>query len=302
MDILWEALSRSLLDLNFLYYAMGLVSGGALVLAVALAVKGGALPPDSWAARHAQKVRTALPAVLVLSVGTLVAGLQGGLERPVQAWHGWDFTHWFYAIEGNAVGVIQDALRNPVLDYLLVLVYTVGAFSLYFTPFFVLVALGRGRSAMRISVTMMAIWAVGVVFYLFFPVYEVWVTASPDYPYGWTDVDPILFEYLPEARGSWGYQTALNNNFPSLHVALSCGIAMALWLAREKWLAIPSTVVAAGVTLATVYLGIHWLSDVAAGLLLAGGAAWLAHKRLPREEPPARRVPVTSPGLAQEAR
>ena len=288
MDVLWDSLARSVMDLNFLYYSMGLVSALGLVLATTLAVRKGKLDQDSWWARHAEKMRTAIPAVVVLSVTTLIAGLEGGLERPVQAWHQLDFTPHVYAFEGDAVERIQDALRHPVLDRVLVAIYTVGAFSLYFTPFFVLVAMGRGRSAMRISLTMAAIWAVGVAFYLFFPVYEVWTTSSPDYPYGWTNVEPVLFEYLPNAKDSWGYQTALNNNFPSLHVALSCGIAMSLWLARERWLAIPATFIATGVTLATVYLGIHWLVDVAAGLLLAGGAAWAVHRKVAREETPFR--------------
>lgn len=281
--MLWDALAGSLLDLNFLYYSMGLVSAFGLVLATTLAVRKGALAQDSWWARHAEKMRGAVPAVLVLSLTTLLAGLQGGFERPVQAWLGWDFTPYVFGVEGHAVEWFQDTFRHPALDYVLVTVYTVGAFSLYFTPFFVLVALGRGRSAMRIACTMACIWAVGVVFYLFFPVYEVWTTASPDYPYGWTHVHPVLFDYLPDAKASWGYQTALNNNFPSLHVALSCAIALSLWLARERWLAIPATLVAAGVTIATVYLGIHWFLDVAAGLLLCGAAAWAVHKRVPLE-------------------
>lgn len=282
-NVVWDALSRSLLDLNFLYYAMGLVSVGALALAVWVGIRGGAIQPDSRFAKHVQKMRTAIPAILVLSVTTLAAGLQGGFERMVTNALGWDFTPLFYALEGNLVERIQDALRNPVLDYVLVTIYTVGSFSLYFIPFFILVALGRGKSALRVSLTMAGIWAVGIVFYFLFPVYEVWTTASPDYPYNYTQVEPVLFEYLPEARESWGYQTALNNNFPSLHVALTCGIATALWLAREKWLAIPATVIAAGVTLATVYLGIHWVLDVIAGFALAGGAAWLAHRKVPQE-------------------
>ena len=300
MDVLWDALAGSVMDLNFLYYSMGLLSALGLVLATTLAVRKGSLRQDSWWARHAEKMRSAIPAVLVLSLTTLIAGLQGGFERPVQAWHGWDFTPWVYALEGHATEWVQDTFRHPALDYVLVTIYTVGAFSLYFTPFFILVGMGRGRSAMRLAGTMSLIWAVGVVFYLFFPVYEVWTTASPDYPYGWTHVHPILFDYLPDAKDSWGYQTALNNNFPSLHVALSCGIALSLWLARERWLAVPATVIATGVTMATVYLGIHWVVDVVAGLALCGGAAWFMHKRVPQEERVFRLFTRRRPAPAEE--
>lgn len=288
MDILWRALSGSVLDLNFLYYSMGLVSVGGLVLASFAIQRQGRLAASSPFARHVERMRGALPAVLVLSLTTLVAGMQGGLERAVQAWHGWDFTPLVWRIEGNLTERFQDAVRSPALDYLLVMVYTVGAFLFYFVPFFILVALGRGKNAMRIAVTMAIIWGVGVVFYFLVPVNEVWMTAGA--PYHYTHVTNVLFERVPSAATSDAYMLAVNNNFPSLHVALSCGIAGALWSGRERWLAIPGTLIAAGVVVATVYLGIHWLVDVVAGLALAGGAACIAHRRIapePEVGPPA---------------
>lgn len=280
LEAVWRAFTNSLLDLNFLYYTMGLVSILGLSLAAALLVRGGRIAAESRFARHVERMRGALPAVIVLSLTTIAAGMQGGLEHQVQAWHGWDFTHIAWQIEGNLTERIQDAMRHPALDVLLVTVYTAGAFLLYFTPFFVLVGMGRGRNAMRIAATMACIWAVGIVAYFLLPVYEVWTTADPRYPYGWTHVENILFEHIPSARDSPAYLTALNNNFPSLHTALSSGIAAALWFGREKWLAIPSTLVAAGVAVATIYLGIHWVIDMVAGLILAVGAAWLVHRRV----------------------
>jgi membrane-associated phospholipid phosphatase len=157
-----------------------------------------------------------------------------------------------------------------------------GSFSLYFVPFFTLVALGRGGNALRVAVTMAGIWAVGILFYFFVPVNEVWLAAKdPSYH---LHVVNVLFERLPSAKVSDAYQTAVNNNFPSLHVALSTGIAMALWWGRERWLAAMATVVALGVTVATRYLGIHWVSDVVAGLALAAGASWSAHQIVLRRQ------------------
>ncbi|HEX2022896.1 MAG TPA: phosphatase PAP2 family protein, partial [Candidatus Thermoplasmatota archaeon] len=272
-------LRASLLDINFLYFLMGVVSVGGLSLAAAAMVRGGRLDPDSGVARHVARMRGALPAVVVLSVTTIVAGVQGGLERTVQTALGWDFTPHVHALEGDLVARVQAAIRNPILDVVLVSVYTAGAFLLYFVPFFALVALGRGRSAMRVACTVAGIWAVGVVCYFFLPVKEVWYS-------GLGGAQPILFEYFPEYDHSPTYMNSIDNNVPSLHTALSCGIALALWLARERWLAIPATAVAAGITMATMYLGIHWVTDVATGLLTMGAAAWLAHRRLPREERP----------------
>lgn len=281
-DLVWSAISGSLLDLNFLYYTMGLISVGGLVGATFALQRADRLRPDSRWAKHVARMRTALPAVVVLSLTTLAAGIQGGLERAVQAWHGLDLTPLVWALEGNLVERFQDAARTPALDYLFVTVYTAGSFLFYFIPFFVLVALGRGKNAMRIAATMAIIWGVGIVFYFFVPVSEVWMTASE--PYGYTHVQNVLFEHVPSARTSDAYARATNNNFPSLHVALTCGIASALWFGRERWLAVPGTFIAVGVTIATMYLGIHWVADVIAGLALAFGAAWLSHRRIAPEE------------------
>jgi len=280
-DVVWRAITRSVLDLNFLYYTMGLISVGGLALATLALQKAHKLDPESPFAMHVARMRGALPAVLVLSITTIAAGLQGGFERAVQAWHNLDFTPLVWAIEGNVVERFQDWARHPVLDYVFVSVYTAGSFLFYFVPFFLLVAMGRGHNAMRIAATMAIIWAVGIVFYFFVPVNEVWMTASA--PYNYTHVTNVLFEHVPSASTSDAYALAVNNNFPSLHVALTCGIASALWFGRERWLAIPGTLIALGVTIATMYLGIHWISDVIAGLILAVGAAWLSHRRIPAE-------------------
>ena len=267
---------------------MGLVSVLALVFATWALKRAHKLEPNSRIARQVDRIRGAIPAMLVLSVTTIAAGLQGGFERQVQAWHQLDFTHWAWAIEGNLVERFQDAARTPFFDYLFVSVYTAGSFLFYFVPFFILVAMGRGHNAMRIAATMAIIWAVGIVFYFFFPVSEVWMTASA--PYKYTHVENVLFEHVPSARTSEQYALATNNNFPSLHVALTSGIATALWLGRERWLAIPGTMIAVGVAIATMYLGIHWLVDVIAGIALAFAAAWLSHQRIATEKrvgPPA---------------
>ncbi len=289
LEAVWRAFRGSLLDLNFLYFSMGFLSLAGLSVATAFTLRSGALDPTSRFAVHAQRMRAALPAIAVLSITTLAAGMQGGLEHLVQAWHGWDFTWIVYAIEGDAAERFQSALRSPWLDWPLVAVYSTGAFLLYYIPFFTLVVLGRAKSAMRVAATIAAIWAVGIPAYFFLPVYEVWYTAGDPWNYG-NSVN-VLFEYIPSAANTPAYLTAINNNFPSLHTAVSSGIAASLFFAREKWLFRLSIVVASGIAVATVYLGIHWFIDVFAGLALAWGAAWLIHKRFPAEDEP---LPVAS--------
>ena len=298
-ETLVRALKASILNPDLLYFAMGGVAVGGVLLATLVARHKG--DPDSWFARYAVRLRSTVPALLLMSGVIFVVGLQGNFERTVQAWHGWDFTWVAWAIEGNAAERFQDAFRRPWLDGPVVAVYSAGAFLLYQVPFLVLVFLGRGRSAMRLAATLAVVWAVGIVCYFFVPVYEVWVTASP--PYEWTHVTNVYFEYVPQARGSYNYETAINNNFPSLHVGATAAIALSLLLARERLLGVPAACVAAGVAFATVYLGIHWFVDVAAGFLVAGAAAWAVHRRLPAEEAPIRLplTPGTAPAPAAQA-
>lgn len=287
-ETLLRALKASALNPDLLYFAMGGVAIGGVLLATVVARHKGS--PDSWFTRYAARLRSTVPALLLMSLIVFVVGLQGNFERAVQAWHGWDFTWLAWRIEGNATERFQDLLRRPWLDGPIVAVYSAGAFLLYQVPFLCLVFLGRGRSAMRVAATLGIVWAVGIVCYFFVPVYEVWVTAGA--PYHWTHVQNVYFDYVPEARTSYNYETAINNNFPSLHVGATSAIAAALLWARERWLGVPAALVAAGVAFATVYLGIHWFVDVAAGFALAMTAAWVVHRRLPAEEAPLR-LPVS---------
>lgn len=282
MAELWRALTAPLTDINFLYFMMGAISLAGLGIATTVLVRGGRLEGDSAFARHVRRMQSAIPAVLVLSGTTIVAGLQAGLEKPVHEWLGWDFTQQIYAFEGDAVGRFQAWARSPALDAILVGFYTVTSFLHYFVPFFILVAMGRGKSALRIALTIAGIWSVGVVAYFLLPVNEVWLASSAPW-YTGEPAEPILFEVMPQYDNPT-YLNSVNNNIPSIHTAVNCGIAVALWLAGERWLAIPSTIVAAGITTATFYLGIHWFVDVVTGLMVVVASAWIVHRRVGRED------------------
>lgn len=106
---------------------------------------------------------------------------------------------------------------------------------------------------------------------------------------------PVPFDLYREI----GYPLAtvtLRGSFPSGHAARGAffiGYFVALWQQRggvADWLA-PTIGVIAGVIIgfSRVYLGVHWLSDVVAGLLLGApvgyGAARLISERLARPRP-----------------
>lgn len=67
-----------------------------------------------------------------------------------------------------------------------------------------------------------------------------------------------------------------DSSFPSDHAAFVFALA-AVVLKRSRWLGVASFVLAVGVALARVYVGVHWPSDVVSGAVLGwlvGLAIW----------------------------
>jgi len=253
---------------DVLYWGMGAIAVGGLVVGLALIRRRPRAGPPSPLAK---RLFASIPAMIVFGVTVFAVGLQNRIEPWATQTFSHDFTPLVFGFEGRAVEIIQSTLRCRALDVLLTVVYSVGAFIGYNGPFLLLVALGRSRSALTVAVAGSVVWGVAIVFYTFVPVYEVWMTAAA--PYHYTKVVAVLAQTLPDTPRSAAYLLQLNNNFPSLHVAGMVGVTLALWKAGEKalfWLIAP---LAVGVTSATMYLGIHWVVDVVAGIGLGWGAS-----------------------------
>ncbi len=162
--------------------------------------------------------------------------------------------HWF---EGaTTVGGYDTA--SPIVVY--------GYSSAYFFAMLVLVlatgwALFRkpGREPFRVFALAVAVdYAVSLPFFVFFPVPERWA-----YP----ESGAILLSDLwaPRLIEVFRPISGLDNCFPSFHVSLTVVmVAFAfLYRLRYRWSALWIGLL---ITLSTLVLGIHWLTDIAAGL------------------------------------
>jgi membrane-associated phospholipid phosphatase len=121
--------------------------------------------------------------------------------------------------------------------------------------------------------------SIALPFYIFFPVNEVWVS-NPEYYNVYSDFSTNVVNILREVREGEAVTQVfsnVNNCFPSMHTAISVFIALTLIVNRRKYLAPIYTFVAASIVTATVYLGIHWITDIVAGIILALSVTFLLY-------------------------
>jgi membrane-associated phospholipid phosphatase len=177
-----------------------------------------------------------------------------------------------HSLEGSSTTEAYDT-ASPVVVY--------GYSIAYFFIMFLLVTITgwalariRDREPFRIfALAVTADYLVSLPFFLFFPVPEKWA-----YPESgavllsdlWA---PGLIEFFRPISG-------LDNCFPSFHVSLTVlTVIMAFaYRLRYRWAALWLGVL---ITLSTSVLGIHWMTDIAAGLaagVLAFGIARLINR------------------------
>jgi membrane-associated phospholipid phosphatase len=161
--------------------------------------------------------------------------------------------HWF---EGSVTAEAYDA-ASPVIVY--------GYSIAYFFAMLVLVlatgwALARaGREPFRVfGFAIAADYAISLPFFLFFPVPERWA---------WPESGAVLLSDLwaPELIEVFRPISGLDNCFPSFHVSLTVVTVVLAFLyhLRFRWVALWTGIL---IILSTSVLGIHWLTDIVAGL------------------------------------
>ncbi|HUR62265.1 MAG TPA: phosphatase PAP2 family protein [Candidatus Thermoplasmatota archaeon] len=223
---------------------------------------------DAWTQALARDGWVVAGLILMLVPEVIESQLDPFLTRHV----GLDFTSVAAALDGDLHVRLQALLPQRWLHTLFTFAYVAGyPFLIIFTPILGIWT-GRRQMARRALGAYALCYAAALPFYLFFPVQEVW-SYDPA-------VTNIATSYQWVATHLYSFNE-INNCFPSLHTAISAAMAGVAWRGPSRRYQHAAWILAAMIVFSTVYLGIHWVVDVVAGLVLAAVAVHLVGRRWP---------------------
>ncbi|MFA9418121.1 phosphatase PAP2 family protein [Natrinema sp. HArc-T2] len=177
----------------------------------------------------------------------------------------WDLTAEIYAIEGEFVAVLQDLVPTATLEFFSAM-YMFGFPFLLVTALILYFLLPSQRYMKELLIAYLLNYVIGTLFYTLFIVYGPRNHLS--------SVDGLMYSFYPQTQEVTAAVSANTNVFPSLHTSLAVVVMMFAWRSRReypRWVPIASFVTIC-VVFSTMYLGIHWLIDIIAGILLAVGS------------------------------
>ena len=219
------------------------------------------------------RLEACLPAFLALAVVLLLRwSTQDVVKRLERRVIGTNITPYLFDFDRSLfdpVAVLQS-FQTEALTSFFAFVYIYGYAFLLLFPFVAYFALEEMDELSSFVFAMTTNYAVGLFCYTLFVAF------------GPRNFDPLLFEGLlydayPQSRNLTNEINQNTNVFPSLHVSLSMTVFFLAWVTREKyplWVPI-SGFLAVSVALSTMYLGIHWFSDVVAGVVLAAVSVYV---------------------------
>jgi membrane-associated phospholipid phosphatase len=258
------------MTLRSLIYDTAFVVGVLTVLGLLTVV--GISRLRTFARNAADQVQLALPYLLVLGGVLLVNDYLREIGPGISWIVGWRITEDIIALEGTLVADIQG-YAHPLLTRYFSYVYIYGyIFLLVFPVLAYFLYTDDGRPVKEIAIAYALNYGIGVVCYLLFIAFG---------PRNVGIAEELLYTHWPESQLLTRELNANVNVFPSLHASISLTVALLAVRWRtvyRAWTPI-ATVLALSVVISTMYLGIHWATDVAVGAALAvvsvGIAIWL---------------------------
>ncbi len=166
--------------------------------------------------------------------------------------------------------VFLQGFESELVTSFFVFIYIHGYAFLLLFPFIAYFSLRSMDRFSSLVVAFTANYAIGLVCYVFFIAYGP-RNLLP------LEVAPLLYDAYPQSRFLTNEVNQNTNVFPSLHTSLSMTVLFLAWVTRKEyplWFPI-AAVFALSVVVSTMFLGIHWFSDVVAGTILAAISVYI---------------------------
>ncbi|WP_306060065.1 phosphatase PAP2 family protein [Natronococcus wangiae] len=210
------------------------------------------------------RLRVSAPTIVTLLAVLVLNRIMRQQGEDISGKIGLHMTETFYRLEGEFVLIFQSIATDELTAYFSA-IYVYGYTFMLVFPVIAYFALSDTRIFRRLLTAYSLNYVIGLVLYLLVIAYgprnmmpeEVTVT--------------MLYDNSPEYRHLTREVNSYDNVFPSLHTSLAATVAMFAYQTRSsypKWFPV-AIVLAVSVAISTMYLGIHWGIDVAAGLVLA---------------------------------
>ena len=172
-----------------------------------------------------------------------------------------DYSHIFQRYEGQLLTNFQLFLRNDWLTEITTFFYIIVFVTLIATSF-VLYFIQKDKRLFFTFIYAIGLnYLIAIPFYLFLPINEVWFVHP--------EVKFLIPDVYPGFETQYRHVSGLNNCFPSLHNSISLTLLFLSYKSSNKpfkYLMTGSVII---IMFSTIYLGIHWLTDMAAGVILA---------------------------------
>ncbi|MFD1599114.1 phosphatase PAP2 family protein [Halobellus rarus] len=185
---------------------------------------------------------------------------------------GVNLTGYIYLVESQFVATVQS-FAHPALTTYFGFVYVFGYTFLLTFPVLAYAICERARPLRVLFLTYILNYGFGLLCYVLVVAYGP-RNFMPEL------VDPLLYSSWPQSQLLVQQVNVNTNVFPSLHTSLSATVALLAYRFRAlypRWLPI-ATVLSVSIIVSTMYLGIHWATDVVAGVAVAWASVELAER------------------------
>ncbi|USZ72457.1 phosphatase PAP2 family protein [Natronosalvus halobius] len=202
------------------------------------------------------------PYLGVAGVFFLAKQATNGLSLRISRALGWDITDSLYELEGLFVADLQATVPDASIAFFSAM-YMFGFPYLLVVPLVLYFVHASSRHLKGILTAYVLNYTVGAILYTLFIAYGP-RNRVPQH------VDGLMYEIYPETQTLTAAVSSNTDVFPSLHTSLAVVVALFAWQTRKTYplWSYVSSITAAAVVLSTMVLGIHWLTDVVAGLVL----------------------------------